>query len=261
MKKVFCPIDFSDVSMNATAYAAKIAQVSNAELVLFHEHSIWSNPEEFVTGSDEATGWIADELEEQALQISNAFHISCYAEVISSTKPLLSLLEERSGDIDLFVLGMDKKTDLVKDIFGSLAFRLIRNVRIPVVLVPENYTFQPIDRIVFAFDPDEERETPIDQLVQWADIWKSEIRLLEGVTALEPSADVADTIESTSHGIGITKVPRESLIDAIGDFMAEDKADLIALFVRHRKFTERFWHRSLIRRLEKAAIIPLFLFH
>ncbi len=260
MKKVICPVDFSDVSINATAYAAKIAQISNAELILFHEHSLWSRPEEFVIGSEDSMQVIAGQLEEQALQISKAFHISCYADVISSAKPLSVLIEKMEDDIDLIVMGMDRETDIVKDILGSLAFRLIQNIRIPLLLVPENYTFQAIDRIVFAFDPYEKEEIPVDKLVEWANIWKAEIQLLEGVNDPDHAAAYAQG-EFSSHGIRIHEVDRSKLIEEIQEFMDAGKANMLALFVRDRKFRQRIFHKSLIQKLENTANVPLFIFH
>jgi len=260
MKKIFCPVDFSDVSMNATAYAAKIAQISNAELILFHEHSLWSKPEEFVTGSEGSLEQIARQLEEQALQISKAFHISCYADVISSAKPLTALIENMDDDIDLIIMGMDRKTDLLKDIFGSLAFRLIQHIRIPLILVPEKYTFQSIDCIVFAFDPYEEGEVPVDQLSEWAKLWKAEVQLLEGIKHSGHSVNVEQD-KPEDHGIRIHKVDRDRLIDEIRGFMLRDGVSMVALYARSKKFRQRLFHKSVVQRLETTSSLPLFIFH
>ncbi|MEJ2003663.1 MAG: universal stress protein [Cyclobacteriaceae bacterium] len=260
MKKVLCPIDFSDVSMNTTAYAAKIAQISNAELILFHEHSLWSNPEELVTGSAATTESIASELEERAVQISGAFHISCYADVVSSTKPLSSLIEDHADDIDLIVIGIERETDLIKEVFGSLSFRLIQNVRVPVILVPENYTYQSIDKIVFAFDPYEKSETPIDQLVEWAGCWKSEIQLLEGVDGPDSADSVGGDMAKREYVV-IHRINRNELADEIQSFIVKGNVSMLAMFVRDRKMIQRIMHRSLIQKLEAVTTIPLFIFH
>lgn len=41
MKKILCPTDFSETAQNAIAYAAKLAQTTEAMLVLFNVQSIF----------------------------------------------------------------------------------------------------------------------------------------------------------------------------------------------------------------------------
>ncbi|MCA6074823.1 universal stress protein [Fulvivirga sedimenti] len=263
MKKILCPTDFSDISLNAIAYGAKLAQVSNADLVLFHEHSLWSaSPEEIILGKSSLTESIANELESQCIQISKAFHISCYADVIASGRSLVGLIEEFSSEFDMIVMGIDQDYDLFSYVFGSRAFQVSKHTELPMILVPDEFTFEKIDRIAFAFDPSEKRETPIEQLTMWAERWNSKITLLEGVQTEDPAP-----ISRVSHpGIGseaiqVQHLSKSKMIDEIDQFMLEHNANVLALFSRQRKFFESMFHKSVIREMTRKATYPLFIFH
>ena len=263
MKKILCPIDFSENSLNATAYAAKVAQCSNADLVLFHEHSLWNfSPEEVLSGRGTVTMEIAEELELRCRQISQAFHITCYADVVSSGRTLVSLLEEFSDTYDLVVMWLSTARDIGQFVFGSRAFQVSRLIEVPLLFVPENYTFKMIERIAFAFDPSDEHETGIDQLTKWAEIWKAKVALLEGVN----KNMVLDTAASdkTRHGgnsIEVLTIDKKHLIDELHSYMMDERADLLALHARHHGFFESLLHKSVIRAMTGKAMYPVFIFH
>ncbi len=263
VKKILCPTDFSDISLNAIAYAAKLAQISGADLILFHEHSLWSaSPEELLVGKSTFTQTIADELEKHCMQISKAFHISCYSDVIASGRSLAGLIEEFSEEFDLIVMGIDKEYDFFSYVFGSRAYQVSRHTEIPMILVPDEYTYENVDQIAFAFDPTEKRETPVSQLTEWSEIWNSKITLLEAVM----NEDVAPVDKKHHSGvkgetIQVEHISRKKMIDEIDGYMHESETNMLALFSRHRRFFESLFHKSVIQEMTKRATYPLFIFH
>ena len=261
MKKILCPTDFSETAQNSIAYAAKIAQVSNAELVLFHEHSLWSlSTEEIIMGSNVRTARIAEELEEACAQISQAFHISCTANVVASGQTLVSLIEKYEDEFDLIVMGIDNRFDFLTYLAGSRAFQVSKNTRLPLVLVPKNYVFKSIDHIAFAFDPIEKRETNVTQLTEWAEIWKSEVSLLEAVHS-DKQVVTAVGESKGSLQIPVEQIEKAHTASSIHAYMISGKADMLALYSRNRGFFERLFHASVIKDLSSRAVYPLFIFH
>jgi nucleotide-binding universal stress UspA family protein len=180
--------------------------------------------------------------------------------VVYSGKPLVTIIEEFANDFDLIVMGIDRETDLLKTIFGSMAFRIIQSTGIPLILVPEDYTYKKIDKIAFAFDPYEKRPTEINQLIEWAGYLKSDIQLLEGVK--EINADKSAVEESKgSPVIAVDQIDRNQLIPEIHTYMQSGNADMIALYARDRGFFEKLFHKSVIRKLAVMADYPILVFH
>src|SRR5688572_5257943 len=102
MKKILCPTDFSSAAHNATAYAAKLAQVTGATLVLLHVQSIFDfAPNELVGDGDDGVQSFMEALEEQSLQVGRSFKISCYAEVEKASGSLGKAIAEKGSEYDL----------------------------------------------------------------------------------------------------------------------------------------------------------------
>ena len=78
MKKILCPTDLSEAAQNGVAYAAKIAQVTGAQLVLFNVQSgAAMKVEARVSGRSEQFDSIEKEMESMSYQIARTFHSSC----------------------------------------------------------------------------------------------------------------------------------------------------------------------------------------
>ena len=81
IKKIICPTDFSSVANNAIEYAAKLSQVFNAELMLFHVQVISPLQEVGIMlgmGNSNLRGdsrLVANRLKEMSAEINKMFKI------------------------------------------------------------------------------------------------------------------------------------------------------------------------------------------
>ncbi len=120
MKKILCPTDFSEASLNAIGYAAKFAQQCDSELVLFNIQSIFSLPPgELLTKDPPTVEKARHTLEAQALEVTTAFNVSCYGEVQVSDDTLSSVISNRSEEFDLIIMGTNGPEDLYQFFFGK----------------------------------------------------------------------------------------------------------------------------------------------
>lgn len=65
MKDILCPTDFSPAAQNAIAYAAKLAQVVEGNVTLFHVQSVFDvTPASVLTGKKVILANAAEQLEQ-----------------------------------------------------------------------------------------------------------------------------------------------------------------------------------------------------
>lgn len=266
MKKILCPIDFSDVADNSIVYAAKLAHKTNAVLTLFHIQSLttFTNSDEVSVISD----GITNQLEERCIEVSRVFKISCDFELATSYSSITKTIGQESGDYDLIVMGTNGASDLLQFFYGSNTYRVIRSASTPVLLVPENCMYSEIGNIVFAFDYWREMDLPLEPLVQFANSFHCSITILqvmEESVSERANQQLTDFQEHARKWFRDTQLTFETihtndLNNSLHEYMLRNKADVLALYEVNRPVLERLFHKSVIKRISALASYPVFVF-
>ncbi len=150
MHRVIIPVDFSETSLNASRYAAKmLAAVSDAIAVLYtrcdtHEdHDICMNYQESLKKEFLKTG------------VKN---VECIREsggdLITNISHLAQVLEA-----SLIVMGITGKSAIRAAMFGSNTLKLIDRNQYPVMIIPPDARYSGFRNVAFASDLKNVQET------------------------------------------------------------------------------------------------------
>lgn len=271
MKKIFCPTDFSEIALNATAYAAKFAQVTNAELVLFHVQSLFAlTPVELLRGQSDSVELVRAQLEAQCKQIAKAFKISCYGEVQVAGAPLSTVITANASDFDLIIMGSDGENDFYQFFTGSNTYNLIQKADVPVLLIPWDCEFREISTVVYAYDYLRDGKLPVQQLLGWVKDLHAELRVLEVLE--ESTSKVLDRELKGLQQVIRNQIPERiplkfdtmhaaDVVHAINTYVLENDADILALCTHHYSFIQRMFHKSVIKAITTMARYPVLVFH
>jgi len=270
MKKILCPTDFSETAQNAIAYAAKFAQATQSELVLFNVQSILElKAQEILVGGSMAEP-VSDELEDLSRQIARTFKISCYAEVQPSTTSLAKAIGDKASNYDLVIMGTNGPDDIFQFLTGSHAYKACIKSKVPVLLIPENCSYSPIDNIVYAFDYLREQKLPLSQLEAWIKVLGSELSVLQVLeeaysTRMEEEIKEMQTISKNLYAehikLTFDTIHSYEIAESIHSYILRNQPDMLALCTVHRNLLERFFHNSLIKNISGMASYPVFVFH
>ncbi len=271
MKKILCPTDFSETAQNAIAYAAKLAQTTHCSLTLLNVQSVFDfTPAEVLRGRGMALAGAAERLEEESQQISQAFKISCYAEVESSSSKLSSVIHDKAQGYDLIVMGTDGPDDLYQFFGGSNTYNAILKSEIPVLLVPAGYVYSEIKTIVYAFDYLKERNLPLTRLVPITKTLKCELTILQ-VMEESYSKEAEDDLRElqfiirTFYGDDLNfkydTIRSAEVAQSINSYILRNQPDALALCSVHRNLIQRLFHKSIIKNISAYCNYPVFVFH
>jgi len=270
MKKILCPIDFSEAASNAIAYAAKFCHATGAELVLYHVPSLTERVmQEIVFGKSSITKKVMDELEAQSWEISRIFKISCYADIEMSGGSLVKSIERKASDFDLIVMGTSGIDDLSDFFSGSNTYHVIQKSRTPVMMVPAGCGYSEIDRMVYAFNYLNEGSLPLEQLIPWVNTLKCDLSVLQ-VMEEARSKDVDDELKelqdmiSKSHSeiqLNFDTIRSSEIAQSINSYILRNQTDVLALCTQHKNFVANLFHKSVIKNISAQASYPIFVFH
>ncbi|BAI81243.1 universal stress protein [Deferribacter desulfuricans SSM1] len=142
IKKILCPVDFSETSNYALTYAIDFAKVFNAELELFHvifdESQIVAfylpqvTFQNFDKELEEAAKKEMDKLVEDFEELKNVN----YSVKFAKGTPFLEIINEaKENSFDMIVIGTHGRTGLEHALFGSTAEKVVRKAPCPVFTV------------------------------------------------------------------------------------------------------------------------------
>ena len=140
-KRICCPIDFSDASRAAMELAADLARRFGAELLLLHAYPIpgYTFPDGSVVASPKMLQELADGAERHLeawrrdAEVAGASRVEAAKVAGEPAAEIVSFAREQG--VDLLVLGTHGRTGLEHALMGSIAERVVRRARCPVLTV------------------------------------------------------------------------------------------------------------------------------
>ena len=140
-KRICCPIDFSDASRAAMEVAADLARRNAGELTLLHAYPIpgYTFPDGSVVASPKMMQDLADQaarhIEEWRAEAERlgAPRVSAVTVVGEPAGEIVAYAAEQR--VELLVLGTHGRTGLEHALMGSVAERVVRRARCPVLTV------------------------------------------------------------------------------------------------------------------------------
>lgn len=266
------PTDFSTHSRIAVLYAADLAQVLNAQIVLVSVFNV--NPsqanllhstkleEEIVVGIRKDA---ADLLREIRKKVSSTpeieFHTATGYPFDEAVRKLV-----HQFDADMIVMGSKGATGLKRVLLGSNAVAVMNTSTVPVLIIPENVMYTPPRSIVYATDMYSYREET-RTIATFARLFDAEVKILHVLpkgSSRDVDADVvaAELISLTNYDkITFELLNNDDVAQAVDAYATQTNADMLAMFTHHLDFYEKLFGRSVTRRLAFHTKVPLLAFN
>ena len=177
-------------------------------------------------------------------------------------------------DIDFLIMGASNKREKLK--VGTTAYRILTNVRIPVMVIKEKRDVK-ISKILVPIDFSKLSFKALEYAVFLADIFGSEIHLLHVIEILESIGlkeveerlieDTKEILNKESekfkgkYRIFVNAMKRDSAEVGIFEFAQEKGIDLICMATRGRKGLSHFFLGSTLDKVLKLTDIPVLAFN
>lgn len=268
MKKILCPVDFSDAAQNAIAYAGKLAKATGSSLQLVNVQ-----PSNATANSEHqlAVGAVTERLNELSEEVRKFLKISCEAEVVESPSLLSDVIAGISEEADIIVMGSHGVENLLEFFRGSNTYHAIRRTKIPVMLIPDGCLYSEIENVVYAYDYLSERKLPLKQIKSFMNSLVCDVTVLQ-VNEEAISEDVNEEMKELQYIISEEWKDEDTMIrfdairssdiaPAINSYMNRNQSDVLALCTTHRNFLQEMFHKSVIKTISEIADYPVLVFH
>jgi len=267
--KILIPSDFSQLSKVAVHYAAAITKKLKAELVLLNVIFIDAPPRAAVVMKQKTIeDAMADIAKQDSIQLIKELkkvngNLNISYEIIRGY-PMEDVVEAytKQNEIDLIIMGTKGASGLAKVLIGSNAAAVINKSTIPVITVPEHAMFNGIKRIVYSSDM-QETIPEIQTLIPFAQLFGAEIFILHVISVnsirkIDTGKIKKDIINKFDFkDVSIHVSINNNITDAIDEFIADVKADMLTMFTHDLTFLEKLFGKSVTRAMSFHTGIPL----
>lgn len=276
MKNLLCPVNFTDIALNALEYACNIARNKQAFLSLLHvvtdqEHEEMLEKEkgEFTSFWEKEKIALEDKMERMCREIKNTypdldcgFHIG-YGSLTSAIIDFAK--EQKSG---MIVMGNDGVRDVTESLNGSSTVKVIERAPCPVLCVPFQVDFQGFKKVVYGTAFSEADREALHQCQLLLQPFESDIDVIhvyepDGAKRKKAVEKELEELKSyfnypRLHFYG--KEYKGSIRLGLDEYMLESKAEMLVLLTHQRNFLQRVFQKSTSKNISYFADYPMLVF-
>lgn len=279
MKNILLPTDFSDHANNAFNYALQLANKFGVKLYVLYSYmppvlsSVHAGQPEMITTvyqeiesskneyASRKFNHLLDEAKKNQIDASNVFLLFEHGTVLGSVRKVIA--EE---DVSLVVMGIHGAGHS-NEVMGSNTSSVIRNIQLPILAIPKNATYKPIEKIGFTTIFKEKDLPALQQIVEIGAMVGAKIYCINVEDSATKTTDVLLHAENWSKSFKDKDLQFEfltkenSVEETVNAYIMDNKLDILAIVRRNRNFFERLMSSSLSNKLTFHAEIPIFVFH
>jgi len=258
MKKILVPVDFSEASKNAMAYAVHIARNLNGMIHLLHSFKpIVSDVNGSFAYDAELENIRKEQLQELEAQLKDNFLTGSQNQLAIKSQMETGFANDRIKEMakknkdSMIVIGSTGSTGSFKKIFGSVSLDVALNASQPVLIVPPSAEFNGLKKITYCSSNLGEDAFAMDQVVEMVKKFNAELHLVHVEDGQEYCTD--SIVRLWSNFVPKDKIfyhPLENndgLIEAINEFAENENVDLLIMNHQKGNILNRLFHRSQTR--------------
>ena len=271
MKKILVPIDFSKPSQYAAKMAAKIAKKTNGTVYLIHLIELPSGVIDMISSSHfsipESMLYLR-KTKEKVLEFKESFFSNdiTVEYFIKLNNPFEGIKKcANKINADLIIMGSKGHSEFEEIIVGSNTEKIVRNSKIPVIVVKRDDKKFKLDNLVFASNFKKENSEVFRKFLDFANAFDSKVHFLKINTPshFEVTQKTIEKIKDFIKGYNLPKhsihIYNDTSVEkGIINFSKEKKADLIALSTHGRSGISHLFTGSVAKNLSKKALKPMF---
>jgi nucleotide-binding universal stress UspA family protein len=272
MKHILLPTDFSENSWNAITYALKLFKNETCTMYLLNTYSPIIYHVEYVLVEPAQFG-MADAVRESSLkqlddfksrikkEFNNSKHtIESKAAFNSLISEIKDIVEEKK--IDYVVMGTKGATGLQEVLFGSNTVHVFKNVKCPILAIPDGFDFETPYEVLFPTDYQiDYQEAHIKPILDIISLYSTRVNILHasyGYDLSEAQKKNKNTLEQffKKSTYVFQNVSNQTIEQGITNFQLKTRINLLVMINNKRSFFDNLFFKNTISQIGFHLNIP-----
>ena len=257
MKHILVPIGSSENSKNTLQYAIDFAQAVGAKVFVMRAYQVLSKAGAFVnadaTMERETNLYLRTLINSVTIGNAEVKMITAKGNVLDSITAI-----HRELNIDLVIMG-PKSNSIKEEVFlGNTTGSVVKQLDIPILLIPEAYSFKPVKRVLTAFKSGIiNTEGVLNPLRYIINVFDAKNNLLLVKTPSHTNADLEINNELNSIKNELITSENATTFQGVLEYFQAQNPDLLCVFRRKRGFFQKLWEKNTVLKKEFQSTVPL----
>jgi nucleotide-binding universal stress UspA family protein len=273
VKNILVPTDFSATAHNAFEYAKMVAERFGADITVVHVQPY------LLAASEIAVPIYGGDADERVKEAMNEFIADKSDSDVMVKTRLTTKIEKgetvshlvqlsRSKNYDLIVMGMTGLQDIIDKIIGTTSLDVSNQSACPVLLIPRDTHWQPIDSLLFAADRSTATAKIVRSCLDWAESLTAKLFFVH--VDEDPKGDykLSETIwEELFHrsdptiAFEMTTINSSDTVGELTKYADKKGIDWFIFVSKHRNFWQNMIHRSISQKIAMTTTKPILVMH
>ena len=257
MKNILVPIGSSSNATNTLQYAIDFAEVMNANVFVFRAFSIAARAGAIINVDEIVTREQMANVKEVVAKVDTK---DVDVKVIAAKGSVIDSIEniDKELGVDLIIVG-PKPNDLQETYFlGKTPGSIVKQTDIPVLIIPEGYTFKPVKKVLMAIKSGvinkKEALRPLEETMK---TFEAKMHLLQVKTKDFLPEDLAFYSELAAITSSYNSSENATLFQGVLEHINNHNPDILCVFRRKRGFFKKLLEQNTIKRIDFESRIPL----
>jgi len=268
---ILCPTDFSECSLNAIEYAAKIGEEKGATLILFHvpdqEDYEKLFPGNQLSESLQTAQRKLKRLVETVREESLDKGLSECKGILQEGKTVSSILDFSEREkVDLVIMGTEGINEVKKNYIGTKSSKVVLKAACDVFIIPRKVFFKAPRKLVYATDYLEEDKLAIQKVIELAKYYEAEVDVVHVSTRVKiiDKAQHLLMMEELIPFVNYEKINfvLKSYRDEPGlgleNYLITAKGDILFTLSRKKSWFEQLFTKNLSKKMSYFINKPLY---
>lgn len=269
MKVILAATDFTPAAHNATVYAASLARVFNARLILYNAYQQILTPAveaPVFISTEELKKYTEEKLTQEVSRLDPYSQLTIETACTEHTEAIGIEEAARRSKADIIVTGMKSQGKGIRRIIGSTVTALLRKSAVPVIVVPEEARSGTMMNIALATDSDASPDSDphmLDTLCELGERFSSKLYLIRVTkNKFEEAFEVMNRPFKINRMVSSLDpvyqcIEGKEVATALNDFIKSYNIDMLALVPHKHSLLERWFSKSTTRSMIFETEIPL----
>ncbi|MCH7401927.1 universal stress protein [Belliella kenyensis] len=270
--KIICPTDFSECSLNAIEYAAKLGEKYNADLILLHVPNL-EDYRKLTNKEDQKIdqlSFIEKKLHSLLVAVKEESLSkglrSCSAAIKEGK--IVETIHAYSIDqkADLIIMGTEGVNDFKNNFIGTRSSKLMDYTSIDLMLIPRKVYFKIPRKIVYATNYIEEDKIAIQKVTKLASFFESEVDVLHVSTnakSIEKFLHLTMVEEIKPfikyHKVNyVFKAYRDGVGLGLENYLITAKGDILVTMSKKKSWFDQIFSQNISKKMSYFINKPLF---
>ncbi len=258
MRKILVPVDFSGNSINALKQALKIAGKLKGRVHVVHAYHAMRRADTMINVNkllkEEADKHLQELLE--SLEIPEGLSIktkSLKGEPVKAIEKYYKKIDAR-----LVIMGTQGELNDPEVFLGPVSGGLVKQTDIPLLIIPNNYSIDKINKILFALKSMIIKHTSqLAPLKLFVKSFEARLQILQIKTPDNTPEDVKVSDRVKKLKAPIEYIEAENIYQGLTSYLTDPEVDLVCVLRRRRKFIELLFTRSLTKKDTLNSPVPM----